>query len=203
MSAARPQYDIDSLTDVALRVFAERGFDGASMDDVARSAGITKAAIYHHVSGKEELLERGLDRALEALYAVLQEGSATLGPALERLRFIVKRVAELALALRPELTVLVRVRGNSRTERRALARRREFDAIVASLMREAQATGGVDQALDGALVVRLIFGMCNSLVEWYRPNGALDAATIVATVGQLVFEGLLPAAGEAPRNSSA
>ena len=190
MPAARPQYDIERLTDVALRVFAERGFDGASMDDVARSAGITKAAIYHHVSGKEELLERGLNRALEALYAVLQEGAAAQGPPPERLRFIVERVAELALALRPELTVLVRVRGNSRTERRALARRREFDALVAALVREAQATGDVDPALDPRLVVRLIFGMCNSLVEWYRPGGALSAAAVVAAVVQVVFDGM-------------
>ena len=189
MPAARSQYDIDSLTDVALRVFAERGFDGASMDDVARSAGITKAAIYHHVSGKEELLERGLDRALEALFAVLEERRAAMGTPLERLRYIVKRVAELALALRPELTVLVRVRGNSRTERRALARRREFDALVAALVREAQTAGDVDPALDGGLVVRLIFGMCNSLVEWYRPGGPLGAAAIVAAVVHVVFNG--------------
>lgn len=197
MAAARPQYDIDSLTDVALRVFAERGFDGASMDDVARSAGITKAAIYHHVSGKEELLERGLDRALVALYAVLQEGPAAAGSPLERLRFIVKRVAELALALRPELTVLVRVRGNSRTERRALARRREFDALVAALVREAQVAGEVDPALDGGLLVRLIFGMCNSLVEWYRPGGGLSATAIVAAVVHVVFDGMGQRAGEA------
>ena len=203
MATPRPQYDIDSLTDVALRVFAERGFDGASMDDVARSAGITKAAIYHHVSGKEELLERGLDRALVALYAVLQEDAAATGPPLERLRYIVKRVAELALALRPELTVLVRVRGNSRTERRALARRREFDALVAALVREAQATGDVDPAFDGGLVVRLVFGMCNSLVEWYRPGGALSAATVVAAVGHVVFDGTGPLGGKAQGRPSA
>lgn len=189
MPGPRTQYDIDSLTDVALRVFAERGFDGASMDDVAREAGITKAAIYHHVSGKEELLERGLGRALEALFSVLEEREATDGPPLERVRYIVKRVAELALALRPELTVLVRVRGNSRAARRAIARRRAFDASVAVLVRQAQISAALDPALDAGLVVRLIFGLCNSLVEWYRPTGTLRAETIVATVVQMVFEG--------------
>ncbi len=186
---ARRHYDIDTLTDVALHVFAERGFDAASMDDVARKAGITKAAIYHHVSGKEELLERGLSRALEALFSILDERAALDGSPLERLRFIVGRVAELALALRPELTVLVRAAGNSRTERRALARRRAFDEIVAGLVREAQTRGEFDSALDASLVVRLIFGMCNSLVEWYRPRGALGPATIASTVVRLVFEG--------------
>jgi len=187
---ARSQYDIDSLTDVALRVFADLGFDGASMDDVAREAGITKAAIYHHVSGKEELLERGLDRALEALFAILDESEARDGPPAGRLRFIVKRVAELAIALRPEVTVLVRVGGSSRAARRAIARRRTFDANVAVIVRAAQAGGAVNPSLDGDLVVRLIFGLTNSLVEWYKPAGPLSTETIVATVVQIVFSGI-------------
>lgn len=190
MPTARSQYDIDSLTDVALRVFADLGFDGASMDDVAREAGITKAAIYHHVSGKEELLERGLDRALEALFAILDESEARDGPPAERLRFIVKRVAELAIALRPEVTVLVRVGGSSRAARRAIARRRTFDANVAVIVRAAQAGGAVNPSLDGDLVVRLIFGLTNSLVEWYKPAGPLSTETIVATVVQIVFSGI-------------
>ncbi len=198
MPIPRAQYDIDSLTDVALAVFAERGFDGASMDDVARKAGITKAAIYHHVSGKEELLERGLSRALEALFLVLEEPAAAHGRPGVRLRHIVRRVAELALALRPELTVLVRVRGNSRAERRAIARRRTFDAAVAELVREAQAAAELDPALDAGLVVRLVFGMCNSLVEWYRPGGALPARAIAATVERLVFEGAAAGLTAAP-----
>ncbi|WP_245484907.1 helix-turn-helix domain-containing protein, partial [Ciceribacter ferrooxidans] len=48
---------------MAVRVFLERGYDGASLDDVARAAGITKASVYYHVSSKEELLERGVGRA--------------------------------------------------------------------------------------------------------------------------------------------
>ncbi len=189
MRPPRPPYDIDRLTDVALGVFAERGFDGASMDNVAAKAGITKAAIYHHVSGKEALLERGLNRALEALFAVLDDPRAAEGRAVDRLRFIIRRVAELVLALRPELTVLVRVRGNSDVERRALERRRAFDAVVTGIVRDAQAAGEFRPEVDARVVVRLIFGMCNSLVEWYRPEGPLPPETIAATVVQLVFDG--------------
>jgi AcrR family transcriptional regulator len=177
------------LTDVALAVFAERGFDGASMENVAAQAGITKAAIYHHVTGKEALLERGLNRALEALFGVLDEPGAVRGRPIERLRFIVGRVVELVVALRPELTVLVRVRGNTEVERRALERRRAFDSAVAAIVREAQAAGEFRAAFDPAIVVRLVFGMCNSLVEWYRPDGALPAGTIAASIVQLVFDG--------------
>ncbi len=192
MEQPRRPYDLDGITDVALRVFAERGFDGASMDDVARAAGITKAAIYHHVTSKEALLERGLQRALEAVFAVLEEPESRSGRAIERLRHIVRRVAELAVEVLPELTVLVRVRGNSPTERAAIERRRAFDGAVANIVREAQADGDFAAALDPALVSRLIFGMCNSVVEWYRPNGRLSSSRLADAIVTIVFEGVGP-----------
>ncbi|MGD1066875.1 MAG: TetR/AcrR family transcriptional regulator [Vulcanimicrobiaceae bacterium] len=186
----RRPYDIDTLTDVALRVFAERGYDGASMDDVARAAGITKASIYHHVSGKEALLERGLSRALDALFAILAEPDTQGGRALARLRLIVTRVAETTLRLLPELTVLFRARGTSKSERTALERRREFDRVVTDLVRAAQREGDLRADLDPRLVVRLVFGMSNSVVEWYRPGGMLGAEHVTATVVGMVFEGI-------------
>ena len=85
--------------------------------------------------------------------------------------------------------MLVRVRGNTDVERRALERRRAFDAAVAAIVREAQAAGDFRASLDPAVFVRLVFGMSNSLVEWYRPDGALPAGAIAASVVQLVFDG--------------
>jgi AcrR family transcriptional regulator len=187
---ARKPYDIDSLTDVALRVFAERGYDGASMDDVARAAGITKASIYHHVSGKEALLDRGLTRALDALFAVLDEPQAVEGRALARLRYITGRVAEVTLQMLPELTVLVRVRGSSKSERAALERRRTFDRVVTDLIAQAQRDGDVRPELEPRLVARLVFGMSNSVVEWYR-SGALTSEAIAGAIVALAFEGIV------------
>ena len=189
-SDTRRPYDIDSLTDVALRVFAERGYDGASMDDVARAAGITKASIYHHVSSKEALLERGLTRALDALNEILAEAVAQDGDAAFRLRRIVHRVAHTTLRLLPELTVLFRARGASKSERRALEERRRFDRHVTALIVEAQRDGSVRSDLDARLVVRLIFGMSNSVVEWYRGDASLSAGAVADAVEAVVFDGI-------------
>ncbi len=189
---ARKPYDIETLTEIALRVFAHRGYDAASMDDVARAAGITKASIYHHVAGKEALLERGLRRALDALFAVLREPEATSGTAVARLRHIVARVAEITLALQPALTVLFRIRGNSEVERDAIERRRTFDRIVTALVREAQDAGDARADLDAAILTRLVFGMSNSVVEWYRSGGRVADREIARAVVACAFEGLLP-----------
>jgi AcrR family transcriptional regulator len=186
----RKPYDIDTLTDVALRVFAERGYDGATMDDVARAAGITKAGIYHHVSGKEALLSRGLDRALAALQAILEEPAAREGRAAERVRFIVRRVAETACSLLPELTVLFRLKATSEATETALERRRAFDRAVARLIATAQAEGDLSAAVEPGLAARLLFGTSNSIVEWYRPGGALQPAQLAAAIESLLFEGL-------------
>ncbi len=188
--AVRQPYDIDTLTDVALQVFAERGFDGSSMDDVARAAGIAKASIYHHISGKEELLRRGLDRALIALFSVLDEPDALVGRPIDRLEYIYRRVATLALELRFELTVLVRVRGNSDAERDAMLRRRSFDESVTAIVRAAQSAGEFDPGLDASLAVRLMFGMVNSIVEWYKPDGPLPIEGIADALAHIVFRGV-------------
>src|SRR5260370_39835093 len=76
----RTPYTGDSMLAVAGDVFNERGYDGTSMEDLAKAAGITKSSIYHHVKSKEELLERGVNRALDALTASLDATEALTGP---------------------------------------------------------------------------------------------------------------------------
>ena len=192
MLEARRPYDIDSLTDVALAVFAERGYDGASMDDVARAAGITKASIYHHVAGKEAFLARGLGRALDALFAILADPEACAGTSGARLRYIVRRVAETTLRMQPELTVLFRVRGGSEVQLAALGRRRAFDRHVSDLIVQAQAEGTIRKDLDARAMTRLVFGLSNSVVEWYRGDGSLPSERLVATIVAIAFDGIAP-----------
>jgi hypothetical protein len=82
------------------------------------------------------------------------------------------------------------VRGNSETERAAMERRRNFDHRVADLVREAQADNYVRADIDPGLLVRLVFGMSNSLVEWYRPDGRMPASAIAEAVEKIVFQGV-------------
>jgi len=137
-------------------------------------------------------LARGLGRALDALYAILDEEQANHGRAVARLRYIVRRVVEITLRHLSEVTMLFRVRGNSPTERDALDRRRRFDRIVAEIVATAQSDGDVRADLDAGLITRLAFGMSNSLVEWYRPDGAIDDAAMTHAILAVIFEGLAP-----------
>src|SRR5258708_28204007 len=62
----RKPYNLDAILDVAVRVFRERGYDGSSLDDVARAAGITKARTYYHLPRHEELLPPRVGRPPDA-----------------------------------------------------------------------------------------------------------------------------------------
>ncbi len=186
----RKPYNLDAILDLAVRVFRERGYDGSSLDDVARAAGITKASIYYHVRSKEELLARGVGRALDALFAVLDERPAKTGRAAARLRYIVHRTIEITVDQLPEVALLLRVRGNTPVERRIMERRRAFDHLIARVMRKAQRQGDLRADVDPRLATRLLFGMLNSITEWYRPGGAMDAAEVAEAISRVAFEGI-------------
>jgi AcrR family transcriptional regulator len=186
----RKPYNMDAIVDVAVQVFLRHGYDGASLDQVAEAAGITKASIYYHAEGKEALLKHGAGRALDALFAVLEEPAALEGRPLDRLKHVVRRTIEITVKRLPEVALLLRVRGNTETERWILDRRRRFDRLVAKIVEEAQATGKLRADIEAGLVTRLLFGMLNSITEWYRPGAGLNADDIVAAATRIAFDGL-------------
>jgi AcrR family transcriptional regulator len=186
----RPGHTLDSLLDAAVALFNERGYEATSVDEVAGRLGVTKSAIYHHVPSKVELLRLALDRALDALFAVTQETGATTGRAIGRLEYVVRGSVCVLAAELPFVTLLLRLRGNTEVERMALQRRREFDRIVAGLVRAAEHEGDVRSDVDPAVISRLLFGTVNSLTEWYRPGGDLSAEDLADAVVTITFSGL-------------
>ena len=185
----RPGHDVESVLRGAVKVFNERGYDGTSMEDLSRELGITKSAIYHHVTGKEELLRLAVNRALDGLFAVLDDVSAVDAPAITRLEELARRSVLLLVAELPFVTLLLRVRGNTGAERAALARRREFDNAVASLATLARDEGDLRPDVDPALIARLLYGMINSVTEWYRPRGDRPAE-LADVIVSVAFDGL-------------
>ncbi len=192
------RYSRDELLARVVAVFNERGYEATSMEDLARATGLTKSSFYHHVAGKEQLLRLAVNRALDGLEAVLDEEEARAGTPRDRLEHVLRRSAEVLVAELPYVTLLLRVRGNTRVEREALARRRALDARVAALVRAARDAGEIRDDLDPRLVARLLFGMVNSMTEWYRP-GARGTGAAVDTVVTLALHGLaLPDRGNGP-----
>jgi AcrR family transcriptional regulator len=188
----RPGHDRAAVLQRAIELFNRQGYDATSMGDLGRELGVTKSAIYHHVSSKEHLLAEALDQALDGLTAAVTEArDASAGTsAYARLRELVGHSVQVLVTHQSAVTLLLRVRGNSPVELAALERRRWIDDQIADLVAEAMAEGSLRDDLSPQLVSRLLFGMVNSLVEWYRSDGPVDATELSAAVCRLAFEGL-------------
>ncbi|MBQ3357310.1 MAG: TetR family transcriptional regulator [Microbacterium sp.] len=184
----RPGYDRRGLLDAAVAVFNESGYDGTSVAALAARLGLSKAALYHHFSSKEEILETALDEALDGLEGLLASTDA-VRPG-DRLAAVLEGAVGVLVAHLPSVTLLLRVRGNSEVERRALERRRAFDQAVTAIVRAAQEEGAVRADVDASVATRLLFGMVNSLVEWYRPSGPEGAEALARDVLAVALDGL-------------
>jgi hypothetical protein len=112
------------------------------------------------------------------------------GAAIDRLAAVLRGAVAVLVAELPHVTLLLRVRGNSEVERRALTRRRAFDQRIAALVRHAQREGSVRADIEASVAARLLFGMVNSLVEWYRPGGAEEPTRLADDVVATALDGL-------------
>lgn len=186
----RPGYDQQGILEVAVAAFNEFGYDATSMGVLAARLGLSKSAIYHHVASKDELLELALGQALDGLEGVLREESGRTGDASDRLAHVLRGAVRVLTDKLPYVTLLLRVRGNTEVEREALARRRAFDRAVAALVVEARDEGSLRSDIDPGVATRLLFGMINSIVEWYRPGGAEGADQLAEDVITVAFDGL-------------
>ncbi len=187
----RPGYDQATVLRRAIELFNRKGYEGTSMGDLAEELGFSKSAIYHHVPSKTHLLAQALDEALDELTVVIREAlDESAGTAYQRLRSVVRRSVEVLVAHQPAVTLLLRVRGNSEVELEALRRRRWIDARLAELVRAAAEEGALRDDLPPDLVSRLLFGMVNSLIEWYSPEGEMDATTVADAITTMAFDGL-------------
>ncbi|QYJ03651.1 TetR/AcrR family transcriptional regulator [Nocardioides panacisoli] len=187
---ARPVYNLDRLLEVAVRVFTERGYDGTSFTHLAEASGLSKSSIFHHIESKEQLLRLGLERALDPLMASTEEEGAVSGPAMDRLTHLIRRNIEIMAERLPYVKLLLGVHGNTETERWALAQRRAYDKVVAGVVEEAIAEGVVREDIDAPTTARLIFGMINSVREWYHPERHTTPDELAAQVCSLVLDGI-------------
>lgn len=187
----RPGHDREDVIRAGVQLFNQQGYDATSVADLTTHLGLTKSALYHHVESKAQILEIALDDALGGLESALQDALQRPTPA-ERLTAIVDGAVRVLTERQPQVTLLLRLRGNSAIELAALERRRRFDHTVTDLVREAQAEGLVRSDLDAGVATRLIFGMINSVVEWYRPDGPVDPELLSAEIRTVALDGLRP-----------
>ncbi|MBO2988918.1 TetR family transcriptional regulator [Leucobacter tardus] len=175
---------------VIVEVFTDHGYDASSLEMIAKRLGLSKSAVYHHFSSKGEMLELALERALGELERVFDEAETREGDAVSRIRFIVREAVLVACERREYLTLLLRLHGNSDAERRSMERRRALTSRLREIFAQARDEGSLRDDLDPGLAARFTFGLVNSLVEWYRPDGPVTPESLADSVLSYVRSGL-------------
>jgi AcrR family transcriptional regulator len=158
----------------AARLFAEQGFRGASMADLARACGVSKALLYHYYRDKEHLLFDAADSYLDTLIAIVAEVRARGLPPARHFAALVERFMQEYEYSQAQHIVLVQdVKFLRQAERtRVVAKEREVveafaQAITALRPRFRR------KALRLPLAM-ILFGMINWTFTWLRPDGPLS-----------------------------
>jgi AcrR family transcriptional regulator len=170
MSARR-----EELTRTAARLFAERGYHGTSLADLAEALGIQKASLYHHIASKEDLLWEVAESGAAAFHAAL-DAIPDEAPATEKIRLALRGHLAVVAAQLDAATVFTREWRALEGERRAvfLAERRRYEERIRDLFREGVETGRLRTDLDVATAGLLLLSAANWAYTWLRPGTDTD-----------------------------
>jgi AcrR family transcriptional regulator len=170
MSARRSE-----LAREAARLFAERGYHGTSIGDLAEAMGVQKGSLYHHIASKQDLLYATMREGADAFHGMLDaipDGAA----ATEKIRLAIRGHLRVVSEQLDVATVFVRewryLEGERRDE--ILAERRRYEERFRALFREGRELGELRTDLDEASAVLLALSAANWAYTWLQPGRDTD-----------------------------
>ncbi len=179
---------------IAARVFYEKGYDGASMQDIASAVGLTKAGLYHHIVSKDHLLYEIMNYGMDILQETVLDKVKNIPDPREKLRQTIIGHIDLIVRARDlEITVILH---ENRSLKGALhkkinARKREYIHYLEGLIAAVQDQKGGKPLLDPRTAAFALLGIINWLYQWYRPDGPIKQNEIAQTYSDFFFRGLL------------
>lgn len=171
MSARRAE-----LTRAAARLFAQKGYHGTSVGDLADALGLQKGSLYTHIDSKAELLWEVAREGSEAFHAAL-DALPDDGPVLERIRAALRAHLRVVAEQLDIATVFVREWRYLEGDRREqfVAERRRYEERIRGLFREGREVGELRTDLDDATAALLALSAANWAYTWLRPGADTDA----------------------------
>lgn len=189
----------DAVLREAGRAFSVHGYHNTSLDDVARTLGISKGTLYNYVRDKQEILYAFHQLAYDLSDRAFAFGRARGGTGAEQLRRILSHYIEGLTGELGACGALIEVdalRPEDRAE--AVRRRNAFVASFVAIIEGGIADGSI-RAVDPKLAVFTFMGAINWLPRWYDPDGRLPAKEVAAQMTDLLMSGLATRAPRKPR----
>ncbi|WP_082403801.1 TetR/AcrR family transcriptional regulator [Saccharothrix sp. NRRL B-16348] len=184
----------ERIVGAAVRLFAAKGFDATTVQEVVEAASVTKGALYHYFGSKDDLLFE-IYRALIGRQMADLDGivAARLDAATTVRRIVVSLVETTAESV-DETAVFVREMHRLDADRMAAFRseRRRYHETFRSVVEQAQRDGGFSSAVPADTVVLIALGVVNQLPTWYRPDGPKSPTQLGGEIADFVLAGLRP-----------
>jgi AcrR family transcriptional regulator len=175
----------------AERLFAAKGFAGASLSQLARRARLSKPGIYYHVRDKEELLFRICQESMRGILAGARAAVAASDDPADRLRGLMRAHTTFHWRHPRNLAILFGQAGYLSTERRrrVVALEREYLDLVRGVIRDGQRRGAF-RPVDPSVAAFSLFAMLNTLDGWYDASGRIGPTDVVGELERLYLDGL-------------
>jgi AcrR family transcriptional regulator len=166
----------NELTRQAARLFAEQGYHGTSMEDIATALGVQKASLYHHIESKADLLWDVARDGADAFHAALDAIDERL-PAVEKLRLALRAHLSVVSEQLDIATVFVREWRYLEGERRDtfLAERRRYEERIRALFQEGVEGSELRTDLDVGVATLVFLSAANWAYTWLKPGRDTDA----------------------------
>ena len=166
----------NELTRQAARLFAEKGYHGTSIGDLAEAMGVQKGSLYAHIDSKADLLWDVARDGAAAFHVALNEVDETL-PATEKIRLALRAHLRVVAEQLDVATVFIREWRYLEGERREefLSERRRYEERFRSLFREGREHGELRTDLDDATATLIALSAANWAYTWIRPDTETDA----------------------------
>ena len=176
----------------AAQIILRKGYDATSVNDIANALGMTKAGLYHYISGKKELLFDIMTFGLDELRDECVNPASSIKDPTERLHFIITKHAELVTRGQGVITILVdEITALSPAQgRKITARKRDYFEKLRNTLSQVKEEGKL-QDVNVTTAAFCILGMINWLSRWYRPEGPLTPDQIGEELCRIVLHGLI------------
>jgi TetR/AcrR family transcriptional regulator, cholesterol catabolism regulator len=176
----------------AAQIILRKGYDATSVNDIANALGMTKAGLYHYISGKKELLYDIMTFGLDELRDECVTPAKAISDPYERLVFVITKHAELVTRGQGAITILVdEITALTPIQNRKITiRKREYFESLRHTLNELKAEGKL-QDVDTTTAAFCILGMINWLSRWFRHDGALTPERIGHEIAKIVLNGLI------------
>jgi AcrR family transcriptional regulator len=181
----------DDVVAAAARVFSEKGFGGASLEDVANEVGMLKGSLYNYIKSKEDLLFAVVRPDAEELLTHARELHGKDLPASEKLRQIALVHVEIIDRHLEYVSVYVQEIAGKGISKEWTDMDREYMSLVEQVFVEGVESGDFDSALDTRVAARSLIGALNWMTRWYEPGDPAQARAIAMQLASVFLSGAL------------